>query len=806
MRPRSRRPLSLAAAVAAAALGQGFEAEALPFLRQHCFRCHGEQRQKGGLRLDVLSSDLTSGDSVDLWAEVVEKLRAGEMPPPDARARPATEESARVAAWLAQEIEAGRAARLAVREAVSFHRLSREEYAHTVFDLLGVPFDAADMAGLIEDDAWRGFERIGAVLSMSPSHVERYLRAAEAILDEAYPEPPPEAAAVRRSAVELIGGPEVPGRERSGALVAAGRADEVRVDLWPGQLVRAAPPGPWTEWAGTYRIRIQLSGLRSSEGRAPHLAVRAETLDRLLFERDVAAPEEEPLVVEFEAHLPVGAHQFSVENAVPGPRILQRLGPSDRRPFFSLAEGRIPWQVQLLGSDGEPVHPLLVVDRVEWEGPLPVGVPHRREAYMPRSADAGEVRARLARFATAAFRRPVELAEVEPYALLVERELAAGATLRAAAKAGLAAILCSSDFLYLVEGEPVEAGAPERRELDDWELAARLSYFLWSTAPDDELRALARAGRLRAPEVLRSQVGRLLRDPRSRRFAESFARQWLQLERVGRFQPDVELYPDYDGHLERSMVRETTAFFGEMLSRDLDLGQLLVSDWTMLNERLALHYGVAGVEGDGFRRVALDPGNHRGGILTQASVLSLTSDGTRHRPVHRGAWLSEVVLGERPPPPPPGVEPIEPNPAGGEKLGVRQQLEAHRAAARCADCHRKLDPYGLAFDNYDAIGRWRTEESVPTGVGADPRVDASGVLPDGRAFGGPAELLQLLVDDTDRFAAAFVEQLATFALRRAMGPDDRGELRRIAARAAEDGYRLRRLVETLVLSDLFTHR
>lgn len=298
----------------------------------------------------------------------------------------------------------------------------------------------------------------------------------------------------------------------------------------------------------------------------------------------------------------------------------------------------------------------------------------------------------------------------------------------------------------------------------------------------------------------------MVADPRAHAFMDSFPRQWLQLRRVGMFAPDRKLYPDYDDYLEKSMVNETTAFFREVMEHGLGLREFLDSDWTMLNERLAEHYGIAGVAGEAMRRVALKPEDHRGGLLTQAAILSLTSDGTRHRPVHRGKWILESIIGRAPPPPPANVPAIKVSAPNQPKASLRAKLEAHREDAGCASCHRKIDPLGLAFDNYDAIGHWRTVEAVRDGAGADPAIDASGELPDGRTFSDAAGLKQLLVADLDKFAAAFSEKLATYALRRAMTFSDRKALAAISAQSKGQGYQLADLIENLVLSDLFRAR
>jgi hypothetical protein len=369
-------------------------------------------------------------------------------------------------------------------------------------------------------------------------------------------------------------------------------------------------------------------------------------------------------------------------------------------------------------------------------------------------------------------------------------------------RTALLGVLCSRNFVYLTEGNP-EKPSPR---LNDWELASRLSYFLWSTTPDERLMDLARKGQLHEPATLHAEVRRMMNDPRIGAFADSFPRQWLQLRRVGMFPPDSKLYPDYDEYLEKSMVTESTAFFGEVLSKNLGLREFIDSDWTMLNHRLAEHYGLAGVDGEQFRRVALQPEDHRGGLLTQAAILSLTSDGTRHRPVHRGKWILESIIGKPPPPPPANVPAIKTSAPAERKMSFRAKLEAHRADANCAACHRKIDPLGLAFENYDAIGRWRTVERVSDGAGDNPSIDSSGELADGRKFGDTAGLKKLMLTDVDKFAGAFTEKLATYGLRRAMTFGDRAELKRIPEEAKTNNYPLASMVELLATSELFQKR
>jgi len=783
-----------------ASAAPNFDADVQPFLTQHCAACHNAEKQEGDFRIDVLSKDVGLKDSPQ-WAEVMERISSGEMPPEVVANPPSADEGAAIVEWLAARINEGEAARMSQRERVSFHRLSREEYVNTVYDLLGVHYDAGDPGGFTEDPEWRGFERIGAMLSLSAGHIEKYFNAAETVLAEAYPDKRVERIDLHRPAVA-----ETQVREpyRS-ELAARGLLDKVRFEMWPQDKHRYSSPGR-LHAPGVYEVRFQLSGVRPVDGRAPRLMVYQTDLDRVLFEQDILAPEDQPTTVTFQTHLPAMHHQIMVINDLPGGSNIPVSNRHGNRPFISFAEGRSPWQMKLTDEDNRPLYPMLILDWVEWRGPIVTPREQQlRDDYMPAPhADDYllNVRKSLGLFATRAFRRRLRPGELDVYVGTVERELAAGSAFKTAVKAGMLAVLCSKSFLFVVEGSP----DVERHTLNDWEIASRLSYFLWSTMPDDELFALAEQGKLRDKHVLQAQVARMLADPRAGRFTESFATQWLQLRKVGMFPPDKELYPEYDRHLERSMVGETTAFFKEVLDKRLSLREFLDSDWTMVNPRLAAFYDVAELTHDEFQRVALKPGDHRGGLLTQAATLSLSSDGTRHRPVHRGAWLSEAIFGKTPPPPPANVEPIEPNPVDSPKATLRMKLEAHKHDKTCASCHRKIDPLGLAFDNYDAIGRWRTHEVTKEGMGANPRVDASGELPDGRKFVDADQFKKLLLTDVDAFNHAFVEKLATYGLRRAMTFEDRSDLDAVAAVGKNADYEVRAIVEALVLSDLFQQR
>jgi hypothetical protein len=733
------------------------------------------------------------------WAEIMERISSGEMPPKDEDNLPSADESAAIVEWLAAQIRAGEAVRLARRDRVTYNRLTRDEYVNTVRDLIGVHFDATDPGGFTEDPEWNGFERLGSILTLSSSHIEKYLAAAEVVLTEAYPEKKFDILVDEHRAVREENVIETH-RER---LRAAGMLDKVRFEMWPGDIYRYSPPKRPLPESGIYEISYTLSGLKPPNGRAPRLFVYETTLDRVLFEQDIIAPENEPITVSFRAHLPKGRPSIHVINEVPGPSNTPLSGRHSRKPFISIADGRTPWQIKLTDQQGQPRYPFLILDSVTFRGPIITAEEQRkREEYWPKEVgNMEQVREGLGKLAQRAFRRPLYAGELDKYIGLVQSEIAAGERFHDAVRSGMATILCSKSFLFLAEGDE----NADRQQLNDWEIASRLSYLLWSTMPDDELFKAVDQGKLHDRSELQHQFERMLADPRARRFSQSFAAQWLSLRKLGMFPPDKQLYPNYDSHLEQSMAGETTAYFDEVLNKNLTLREFLNSDWTMVNPRLASFYGIPNITKDEFQRVSLRPEDHRGGLLTQASILSLTSDGTRHRPVHRGVWLSEAIFGKRPPPPPANVDPIAPNPIDSPKATLRMKLEAHIHDPSCAACHRKIDPLGLAFENYDAIGTWRTTEVV-TGTGDNPQVDPTGQLADGRSYQSPEEFKQLLVADLDAFNTTFVEKLATYSLRRTLTFEDRDEITAIASASREKDYRVKDILEALILSELFKRR
>ena len=743
----------------------------------------------------------------------MERINSGEMPPED-EPQPTVDEIASVVGQLDARIREGRAARMAARPAVAHYRLSRKEYQNTVYDLLGVRYDPAKPGELNEDTLWHGYERIGAQLSLSPSHVDRYYRAADIVLDRAFPATSSDARKVRKTAAELrYGG----GKQQQEALDRFGIKRPLRYLLFPGRVEPALQPnwfgqtGP--EHSGLYKLRLQASGIRPPGGQPAHLSIgmktSEETVDGLI-EFDITASEDSPRVYEFDVFLemPTGLHF-----AVVATDVVDRRGGAAFRNALASRGGYIfthssetlllnPNAPQMFDDKGNGIFSTVILDWIEWRGPLVTEAEKsRRNGVLPPDDATPEVVAEhLRRFAERAWRRPVKKEELKEYLETYRVERKAGEKPADAYRITLQSVLTSRNFIYLVQGDPVA-----RQRLTDWEFASRLSYFLWSSMPDDALFTAARSGNLNG-DGLKKEVDRMLTDSRINRFIDDFTRQWLQLHRVGMFPPDKKLYPTYDDWLETSMRAEPVEYFREMLAKNLSIESFLDSNWTMANARLCDFYGLPEPKKGGFQRVLLKPEDHRGGLLTMGAVLGLTSDGTRHRPVHRGVWLSEAIFNRTPPAPPANVDPIEPVPPTGTKITVRQRIDAHAKNASCAACHRAIDPLGLAFDNYDAIGQWRTRERVPTGVGEDPLVDASGVMPDGRRFTDSVQFKQLLLADRDKVARAFIEHLCTYALRRVLTVDDRDDLELIEKEAKKNQYRVKDIIRAVALSDLIKKR
>ncbi len=526
------------------------------FLTKHCTRCHGPEKQEGDIRFDQLSRDFRAGTDTHHWAEALDKVNSGEMPP-NKEPQPTQTEISEFVTNLDTRLKEGRAARMAARPAVAHYRLSRKEYQNTVYDLLGVRYDPTKPGELNEDTLWHGFERIGSELSLSPSHVDRYYRAAGLVLERAFPLTSEDARKVRKTAAELrYNG----GKDQQATLDRFGIKRPLRHLLYPGNVHQALSPnwfgktGP--EHSGLYKVRIQASGIRPIGGQTAHLSIGKrtgeETVDGLI-EFDLTAPEDQPQVYEFEVFLEM---PITLDFCVVATDVIDRRGGAAFRNalnsgnyiFTHSSETRLlePNAPQMFDDKGNGLFSTVLLDWIEWEGPLVSESEKSRRAGLlpPENASIEIVAEHLHRFAERAWRRPVQQDELANYLQAYRAELDAGEKPADAYRLAMQSVLTSRHFIYLVEGDPVA-----RERLNDSELAARLSYFLWSSMPDEALFTAARAGTLNG-EGLQNEVDRMLADSKASRFIDDFVRQWLQLHRLGMFPPDRKLYPTYDAWLE----------------------------------------------------------------------------------------------------------------------------------------------------------------------------------------------------------------------------------------------------------------
>lgn len=748
------------------------------FLSKFCYECHDADSAKGGLDLEALPMDLASGgEGMRRWTSIHDRLVSGEMPPEEAD-QPTAAERDEVRKELADRLtEADRAGREVV-----LRRLNRVEYEHTVRDLFGIEVFVKEL--LPQDASAHGFDTVGEALAFSSEQMQAYLDAAEAVLDAAFgPDGEPRRMAATLNLRDLIDesdGPKTVRIKEDGVVL-------FNSGYNPSVLRTLDTPGP-----GLYRVRIRARAVQSD--RPVTMLVYGGVWGRR--DKHVAGffdvPPGETSTIEFIDRLWERGDTFEVY------------------PFDTVHR-----QTDPDGYDG----PGLFVGDVDVEGPIEVWPPPSRERLLagvdPAKGTIEDARRILGELLPRAYRRPTGPEDVEPMLGLVAEALEAGKPFLQALRVGLKGVLCAPEFLFLEE--PVVADAAVGSRFGDHALASRLSFFLWSSLPDDELFALAADGRLREPETLRRQVERMLADPRARRFTENFTGQWLKLREIDATLPDEKLYPDYDELLKRSMVEETHRFFQEVLDADLSVTCFVDADFAFLNERLARHYGIDGVTGQALRRVALPPDSVRGGVLTQAAVLKVTANGTTTSPVVRGAWILDNLVGRPSPPPPAGIPAVEPDIRGATT--IREQLERHRADRSCARCHRHIDPPGFALENFDVIGGWRDRYRTLGGgewIERDPRypnryvgyrrgpaVDPRSELPDGRPIRDIREYKRILSSDPEPLARCLAEKLLTYALGRGLGFSDRPAVEAIVAESRRSGFGFRTLVHQIVRSEAF---
>ena len=723
-------------------------------LRKFCIDCHNADDAAAGIAFDRFNDEASALAEGDVWFRALDALETRIMPPDDAR-QPGPAEIAGVVKWIEGDYFLARRGRDARPTKAVLRRLNREEYNNTIRDLLGVDFRPAD--DFPQDEMGFGYDNIGAALSISPSHVEKYLDAAERVVESAIALPD----AAPFPPAELIG-------------------------LQAPELSATKPVELEHEFSeGRYLADVIVIRRLPAESKPPRLVIGFGKDRRTV---SVAVEQDESLIYRVWLETEKGKNNVFVG-------IAQDAGNRHQPAREGAGE---PEKKEGRARGGRPG---FTVDSIVIRGP------HRfDESQLPQShgniltaipATGDESRMEcarkiVARFAERAFRRPLREDELERLLRVFGLANERGESFERAIQVTLATVLVSPQFLYLVEPEE----ASDDRLLSEYELATRLSYFLWSSMPDDELFREARNGTLR--RNLRGQVARMLDDPKSSALVRNFAGQWLQLRKLAGVAPDRELFPEFDDALRAAMREETEQFFADVMRRNASVLEFLEAGHTFVNERLARHYGIEGVSGAEFRQVAL-AGRQRGGLLTQASVLTVTSNPNRTSPVKRGQWILEQLLATPPPPPPPDVPKLDENNDAAQAATLRERLEVHRSKAECAACHQRMDPLGFALENFDAIGRWRTTDG-------DLPVDSSGKLTDGRKFGDAKDLAQLLKAEPKRFCRALIRSLFMYALGRGIDSQDRVTIEAIRRQLVSNDYRFRTIITGIVESSEFQHR
>nr|CAA9298369.1 Protein of unknown function DUF1592 [uncultured Armatimonadetes bacterium] len=732
-----------------------YEKHVAPLVQKYCTGCHGAKSPAAELSLVGYKNAASVLKAHGVWEKVSGNMSAGHMPPAGTP-QPTQAERDLVVGWIDATIsqaycdldDPGR---------VTMRRLNREEYNNTVRDLVGIDLRPADE--FPSDDVGYGFDNIGDVLTISPLLMDKYLLAAEKVAKAAIQAPETQSKPVRFPGSRLDGDGGADFAETGGRLLGTERGDVGVAYEFPR--------------AGEYTVRIGAFAQQAGPEKA-RMGVRLDGKEIRVFE--VKAVQEAPEVYSLRVRVPAGKHRLSAAflNNYKKPELP---APNDRN---------------------------LIVDFMEISGPLeaPGALPaaHRRiisvsPTKATRIAAAKKV---LGDFARRAYRRPVTKDEVNRLVRYVHLAEKQGESWERGIQLGVQAVLVSPNFLFRVEANADPKTAGKKSRLGSYELASRLSYFLWSSMPDEELFKLAAKDALQDPNVLAAQARRMLKDPKAKALADNFAGQWLQLRKLSVVAPDTKEFPTWNDGLRQAMRTETEMFFTAVVTQDRSVLDFLDGKFTYLNGPLAKHYGIPGVEGDAFRKVALQ-GDRRRGILTHGSILTVTSNPTRTSPVKRGKWVLEQILGTPPPPPPPGVAELPDDKKGPLTGTLRQRLEQHRSNPACASCHARLDPIGFGLENFDATGAWRDKD------GEHP-IDSSGTLTDGKSFKGPAQLAAILKTKKPMFVRSFSEKMLTYALGRGVESPDKCHVDDIAAAVASKEYRFSALITAVVQSDPFRLR
>ncbi len=771
-----------------------FAPAGVDFLKKHCAKCHTDGKSEGSLTLDryVDTQSLIRGRKT--WLAILKRIESSEMPPEE-EPQPTKDEVDAIGKLVRSIYEDADRKAKPDPGRVTLRRLNRTEYNNTIRDLVGMDFSPAD--DFPTDDIGYGFDNIGDVLSLPPVLMERYFVAAEGIANQAIlpvlPAPPKRHMDAKYLEPAGKGVPD--GKYRP----ISTKPDDNAIFTGPLHYEYKVPDD------GEYVFRTKLYA-ESAEGQVVRIAILAHGPD---FAQGVTDEEANQLfgkaVPALRPFVILATHEVQSRDKDKPDHIEVKVPANLGLKRMAIALFKTP-------DDQPPV--TLQVDYFHLEGPLDTRPATHRKllACDPNQSKEVQTREVLTRLMSRAFRRPAQPDEVERFAKRVEADMAAGLNWEGGIQRALIAVLVSPKFLFRMELDD-RPKAAEARPLDEFQLASRLSYFLWSTMPDDELTALATKGELTAN--IDAQVKRMLADKKAEALVENFALQWLELQRLKTVAPDQKMFPGFDDRLRRSMQRETELFIAEIIREDRSLLDFVDADFTYLNETLAQHYGIADTNGNwigqpphrdkgepiprrNFVRVSLSP-DQRGGLLTQASILTVTSNPTRTSPVKRGRWVLEQILGDPPPPAPPDVPLLEEGDKAALTGSLRQRMEQHRSKAACANCHARMDPIGFVFENFDAIGRYRTKDG-------DFTIETAGELPDGSKFAGLAEFKQVLRQRKPQISRCFIEKLLTFGLGRGLEYYDRPVVDRIAATVTQGDDKFSTVIREIVRSEPFRLR
>jgi hypothetical protein len=770
-----------------------------PFLVQHCFSCHNVELNAGGLNLEAFVTPESRTKDGEKWELVLQKLQSGEMPP-KGLPRPSETGLRAAAQSIRAHLDRTDAAAKSFAGRVTARRLNRAEYNNSVRDLLGVDFRPAE--DFPQDDSGYGFDTIGDALSLSPVLMAKYLAAAEKVartsifgLEKLKP------TVVRHQPPYREG---TDGGDNS-RFLAALPFTITDYDLTGLTLPSALHTMHTFPAEGDYEFRIDPEGNRPRPSDPFQVAIwiDGKQMQSVEFEATANPTAMEGLDKITMVHAPAGEHWVAISALRQYEGLPTRYGglnptrrpeaPAGSQPSFGGGRGNRPPRITDVSFR---------VNFIEISGPFNANTKplaaSLNKIFVCREHTRECERRIVSGLARRAYRRPPAAREVTDLLTLASDNRKRGGSWEESIGVAIEALLVSPNFLFRIERDPKPGpqGDPAHT-IGPFELASRLSYFLWSSLPDEKLLSAAAQNTLRDPHMLEAQVRRMLHDAKARALVENFGGQWLQFRAIESVQPDPVRFMAFNDYLRLSMKRETELFLENLLASDGSIVDLLNGKYSFLNEALAQYYGVRGVTGPEFRRVELE-GTHRGGILTHASVLTASSYATRTSVVLRGKWVLDNLLNAPVPPPPPDVPPLD-EAAVGSSMSLRQQMEKHRTNAICASCHTRMDPIGFGLENFDAIGRWRERD------GNFP-VDASGTLPDGRSFNGPQELNAILAANRDAFTQGLTEKMMIYALGRGLEPDDRPAIRTIARQVAQSEYRISAVVLGIVNSVAFQQR